>query len=174
MEEEISFWREKSKYDSEKAEANRKKYMTNTLDTNKKMELYNCSVNGNIEKFKELIDVMKYPIMEECSAGGYFWTVIHYAAHYGFDNIIEYILEKYQNHPDKKTILNLQSSLGQTPLVICLVNSGNKDKKKKILELFAMYDAIDFSICTNNDEDIFDICKKHGLAEHLLSLIKED
>jgi len=174
MDYEFSFWREPCKYDSEKAEANRKKFLTNTLDTNKKMELYNCSVNGDLEKFKNLIEIKKYPIMEECSASGYYWTVIHYAAHYGFDNIMDYVLEYFQNHSDKKTILNLQSNLGQTPLVICLVSSINIEKKKRILELYALYDAIDFSICTNKDEDIFEICKKHGLAEYLLKVMKED
>ena len=68
----------------------------------------------------------------------------------------------------------MQSNLGQTPLVISLVGSINIEKKKRILELYALYDAIDFSICTNKDEDIFEICKKHGLAEYLLKVMKED
>ena len=174
MENELSFWREQCKYDPEKAEANRKKFLSNTLDTNKKMELYNCSVKGDLDNFKNLIEVKKFPILEECSASGYYWTVIHYAAHYGFENIIDFVLEHFQNHPEKKALLNMQSNLGQSPLTICVVSSLNIEKKKKILELYALYDAIDFSICTNKDEDIFDLCKKHGLAQHLLNVMKED
>lgn len=174
MDDELSFWREQCKYDPEKAQANRKKFLCNTLDTTKKMELYNCSLNGDLEKFKNLIEQKKYPIMEECSASGYYWTSMHYAAHYGFDKIIEYIHEYYRNHPERKSILNLQCSHGRTPLAIYITSSASLDKKKKILELFAMNDVIDFTICSDKDEDIFEICKKQGIAEFLLSVMRED
>jgi hypothetical protein len=173
MEDEI-FWRESHTFDSQKAEENRNKFLSKKLTTDQKMELYNCSVGGNINSLKTLIETKDYPLMEECSANGYFWTVLHYAAHYGFDTIIIFILEYYQNHSDKKTILNLQSNLGMSPLFICINSSASVEKKMKIIELFAQYDAIDFSICNKENEDIYDICKKFGLVNHLMSCLKED
>jgi hypothetical protein len=171
---ELSYWREAKNYDPDYSEQMRKKYLCNTLNTNQKMELYNCAVNGNVETLKNLIEVKKYPLLEECSASGYFWTVIHYAAHYGFENIISYVLEYYQNNHSKKQVLNLQSNLGLSPLFICLNSTANLEKKKSILELFIKYDAIDFSVCNKDSEDIYDICKKHGLLEYFLSMLKED
>ncbi len=174
MDDELSFWREKCKFNPEKAESNRKKFLSNTLDTTKKMELYNCSLNGDLEKFKNLIEIKLYPIMEECSASGYYWTAMHYAAHYGFDKIIEFILNHYKNHPERKAILNLQCNHGRTPLGIYIASPASLDNKKKILELFALHDAIDFSICSDKDEDILEICKKQGIVYYLLNVLKED
>jgi hypothetical protein len=138
------------------------------------MELYNCSVNGSVDTLKNLIETKEYPLLEECSAAGYFWTALHYAAHYGFDTIIAYVLEYYQNHPSKKNILNLQSNLGLSPLFICLNSSAGIEKKKIVLELYVKYDAIDFKICSKESEDVYDICKKHNLLDYFISILKED
>jgi hypothetical protein len=162
------------KFDTEYSEKVRKKHLSNSLNTNQKMELYNSAVNGNVDQLKALIDEKKYPLMEECSASGYFWTVIHYAAHYGFINIVNYILEYYQSHPQKVEILNLQSNLGLSPLFISLNNTSDIEKKKQILDMYVKYDAIDFKICTKEGEDIFDLCKKHQLLEYFFSILKED
>jgi len=171
---EFSYWREARQYDPDHAEKVRKKFLSNTLTTNQKMELYNCSVAGNVETLKSLVEEKGYQILEECSASGYFWTVLHYAAHYGFDNIINYVLEYFQNNPNKKNILNLQSNLGLSPLFICLNSTSTPEKKKAVLEIFVKYDAIDFKVCSKENEDIYDICKKHGLLDFFLSILKED
>jgi ankyrin repeat protein len=174
MDDILSCFERVKKFDIEHSEKIRKKQLSSQLNTNQKMELYNCAVNGNVDTLKNLIEVKKYPLMEECSAAGYFWTVIHYAAHYGFVNIVAYVLEYYQNHPEKLDILNLQSNLGLSPLFISLNNSTDIEKKKQILELYVKYDAIDFKICTKEGDDIFDLCKKHNLLEFFLSILKED
>jgi hypothetical protein len=174
MDDLLSCFERVKKFDNEYNEKVRKKHLSNTLTTNQKMELYNASVNGNVETLKNLIEVKKYPLMEECSAAGYYWTAIHYAAHYGFVNIVSFVLEYYQNHPDKLEILNLQSNLGLSPLFISLNNSTDIEKKKQVLDLYVKYDAIDFKICTKENDDIFDLCKKHGLLEFFLSILKED
>jgi hypothetical protein len=172
--EEYTYWREAKQYDQEEADKARKLFLSNTLNTSQKMELYNCSVAGNLDILKTLIEEKKYSLLEECSASGYFWTVLHYAAHYGFENIVNYVLEYYQNHANKKSILNLQSNLGLSPLYICLNSSQPSNKKKNVLELYVKYDAIDFKVCTKDNEDIYDICKKHGLLDYFLSILKED
>ncbi len=168
------YWREAHEYDANKSELLRKKFLTSTLTVDQKMELYNCAVGGHIDTLKNLIENKKYPMLEECSASGYYWTVIHYAAHYGFDNIINYALQYYENNLDKKSIFGLQSNLGLSPLFICLNSSSPMEKKKLILELFIKYDALDFLICNKESEDIYDICNKKGMLDYLLSLLKED
>jgi hypothetical protein len=84
------------------------------------MEIYNASVAGNVEQLKNIFEVKKYSPLEECSAGGYYWTALHYAAHYGFENVINYYLEYFERDPNKQTILNMQSSTGLPALFICL------------------------------------------------------
>ncbi len=174
MEEEYIGWRESGQYDPDFAEAMRKKHLSNTLNTNQKMELYNCAVGGNLDTLINLIQDKKYPLFEECSASGYYWTVIHYAAHYGFENIINYVLEHLNNDSNKKSIANLQSNLGLTPLFINLNSSTAIEKKKTILELYVKHDAIDFKLCSKDNEDVYDIVKKNGLLMYFLSILKED
>lgn len=127
----LTYFDRTRKYDAEYAEKVRKMHLSNSLNTNQKMELYNCAVNGNVETLKNLIDVKKYPLMEECSASGYYWTVIHYAAHYGFVNVVNFVLEYYQNNPNRLDILNLQSNLGLSPLFISINNNSDIEKKNK-------------------------------------------
>ena len=174
MDEILSCFERTKKFDSEHSEKVRKKHLSNSLNTNQKMELYNSAVNGNVDLLKNLIEEKKYPLMEECSASGYYWTVIHYAAHYGFVNIVNFVLEYYQYNPERLDILNLQSNLGLSPLFISLNNTSDIEKKKQILDLYVKYDVIDFKICTKEGDDIFDLCKKHNLLEYLLSILKED
>lgn len=151
-----------------------RKYLKNELNSSQKMELYDCGVKGEIEKLKTIVKDKKYDLAEECSASGYYWTVLHYAAHYGFVNIVRYVVEHYKNHPNKLEILNLQSNLGLTPLMIAINNMSNFDKKKEIVEIFVSCDAVDFSICTAKGEDIIEICKKNNLLDYLYKMLKED
>ncbi len=174
MEDALSYFERSKVYDSARAEKIRKEYLSNSLNNSQKMELYNTAINGNVEKLKELIEKKKYSIMEECSASGYYWTALHYASHYGHINVVEYILQTLQNNGEKVDMLNLQSNLGLSPLLISINNSCSVDKKKKVIELYVHYDIIDFKICSKEGEDIFDLCKKHSLLEYLLSILKED
>lgn len=162
------------KFDPIHAEQTRKKYLCNSLHSNKKINLYNCSIKGDVDGLKNLIEKEKYSLLEECSTAGYYWTALHYAAHYGFTNIVEFFLEKYNNHPDKLDIANLQSNLGLSPLFLALNNSLDLKIKKQMLEIYVKYNAIDFKICNTENLDIFDLCKKNELLEYFLSILRED
>ena len=170
----VLYWREARQYDEKHAEKMRKNHLSDSLDTTQKMELYTCAISNNLQTLKNLVEEKAFPLMEECSASGYYWTVLHYAAHYGFVPIINYILECYQNDSSKKNIVNLQSNLGLSPLFICMNSSSSAENKKSILELYVKYDAIDFRICSKDNEDVYDICKKHKLLDYFLSILKED
>lgn len=171
----ISFFREKQSYNKEYAQEARKKFLTNSLPTNKKLQLYDCSVKGDVDSLINLIEKENYPLFEEISSNGYFWTALHYAAHYGFDHIVEYVLEKIEFDPNKLQLSNLQSDKGLTPLFIAITNGNNNiHKKKRMLDVYMKFNAIDFSICTCDNLDIFDLCKKHNLLEYFASIIKED
>ena len=174
MDDALSYFERTKKFDPTRAEIIRKKYLSNSLNNSQKMEMYNTAINGNVDTLRELVETKKFNLMEECSASGYYWTVLHYASHYGHINVVDYILQHYQNNPDKVEILNLQSNLGLSPLLISINNSGSVEKKKQIIELYVHYDIIDYKVCSKEGEDIFDLCKKQNLLEFLLSILKED
>lgn len=51
----------------------RNELITNKLDVNSKMILYQQTVRGDLNEFKKLID-KGFPILEEVSAAKYYWT----------------------------------------------------------------------------------------------------
>jgi hypothetical protein len=170
----INLFDRPKEYDEARATKMHSLYLVKSLNTNQKMELYNCGTNGDCKTLKELIDEKSYPLFEECSASGYFWTCLHYASHYGYVDIVEFYLKKTQNDPNKVDKLSMQSNLGLSPLFISLCNLSNLEKKKDILKLHVQFDVIDYKICSKNGEDIFKICQNQGLLEYFLSLLKED
>jgi hypothetical protein len=116
--------------------------MTFNLNVQQKMELYNAAVEGRINEFKSLINDKKYPILEEVSAHNYYWTPLHYAMHYGQEEIINFILSVLDSAGNLSLAMKLQSDDGRCPL-LCLLrsNSLSTDKKKNMLEKsFARYD----------------------------------
>jgi hypothetical protein len=46
------------------------------------MEMYNSCVTGDIKDLTNIIS-KKYSLVEEVSQAGHFWTMLHYASHYG-------------------------------------------------------------------------------------------
>jgi hypothetical protein len=113
----------------------RQQLMSFNLPVNQKMELYNSAVEGKIGEFKDLIYNKRYPILEEVSAHNYYWTSLHYAMHYGQNDIIYFILEYLKTNNLIEMAMKLQSDDGRCPL-LCLLrsNSLNIDKKKDILD----------------------------------------
>ena len=99
-------------YDEDIAEDRRNRLLTKKHTIPEKMELYNSSTKGNLEDMVKIAEVKKYSLVEEVSKAGYFWTVFHYASHYGHIKILEYLIEHFDNHPDKYEIFNLQTVEG--------------------------------------------------------------
>ncbi len=99
-------------YDEDIAEERRNKFLTKKHTIPEKMELYNSSTKGNLEDMVKIAETKKYSLVEEVSKAGYFWTVFHYASHYGHIKILEYLIEHFDNHPDKYEIFNLQTVEG--------------------------------------------------------------
>jgi hypothetical protein len=52
------------------------------------MELYNSSTKGNLDELKNIVTNKKYSLVEEVSKAGYYWTVFHYASHYGHTKVL--------------------------------------------------------------------------------------
>ena len=137
-------------YNSNVAERRRNRFMTMRHSIKEKMELYTSSTKGRIDDLKFVLenDDKKYSVTEEISKSGYYWTVLHYASHYGHFDILEYLIEFLADHPDKYEIFNMQTTEGKTPL-FCAVLSGDIKHipdKMKIIKLWFDTNCVDLSL----------------------------
>ena len=118
----------------------RNELITNKLDVNSKMVLYQQTVRGDLNEFKKLID-KGFPILEEVSAAKYYWTPLHYAMHYGKMEIAFYILDLLTQQGKYNMAMELQSNDNRTP-VLCLLKSNAlslSDKKEYFTRLVQRY-----------------------------------
>ena len=103
----------------------RKKYISDRLSKDEKMNMYNSVINNDLELFKSYIYVTPrrkpYNIFEEISQKGLGWTALHYAMHYGRIKIIEFIIEYLISQNILSIALRLKSKDGRCPL-LCLLN----------------------------------------------------
>ncbi len=76
------------------------------------MELYNSSTKGNLNELKSVASGKKYSLVEEVSKAGYYWTVFHYASHYGHYDVLEYLISEFSDHESRYEIFNLQTIEG--------------------------------------------------------------
>ena len=121
----------------------RKELITNKLDVNSKMILYQHTVKGDLNEFKKLID-KGYPLLEEVSAANYYWTPFHYAMHYGKMEIAFFILDILTQQGKYNMAMELESNDKRTP-VLCLLKSNAlslSDKKEYFTKLVQRYRII--------------------------------
>ena len=118
----------------------RKELITNKLDVNSKMILYQNTVKGDLNEFRKLID-RGFPILEEVSAANYYWTPLHYAMHYGKMEIAFFILDILTQQGKYNMAMELESNDKRTP-VLCLLKSNAlsiSDKKEYFTRLVQKY-----------------------------------
>lgn len=113
-------------YDPDLAERRRKRFLTKDHTIKEKMELYTSSTKGKLDELREALEnpTKKFSVTEEISKSGYYWTVLHYASHYGHYDVLLYLIEFLDEHPDKFDIFNMQTTEGKTPL-FCAILSGD-------------------------------------------------
>lgn len=104
--------------------------MTFNLHIDKKMEMYHCATQGNLEQFKVLVLYKKYPLLEEISYKNFFWTALHYAMHFGQCDLICFIIDILIKENLLEPVLRLQSNDGRCPL-LCLLKSNHTTASRK-------------------------------------------
>jgi hypothetical protein len=104
--------------------------MTYDLPIKKKNHIYQSVIQGDIKEVMKLFYVGNYPLLEEISKKGYFWTALHYAMYYGQYEIICLILNKLLQEGILALAMRLESNDGRCPL-LCLLKSSYIDKSNK-------------------------------------------
>ena len=106
---------------------------------------------------------------EEVSKEGHFWTVLHYASHYGHIKVLEYLLEFIKDKESYQEIINLQTVEGKTPL-FCTILSGDIkiQMKKDIVKLLFDTNQIDLTLRKASGEDLLELAKKNSLYDFIV------
>lgn len=124
-------------YSEENAAARRERYMTKQHTISEKMALYNCSTQGRIDELQSLLEKQNYSVTEEVSKEGHYWTVLHYASHYGHYKVLEFLVKHLENNDNSFEILNMQTLEGKTPLFCAILSCDIKQQtvKRDIIKL---------------------------------------
>ena len=160
----------------EKAEERRELYMTKLHSIPEKMQLYNSSTQGKIEDLKSLLKDKGFSVTEEVSKEGHYWTVLHYACHYGHIDVLEFLLDFLGERENSHEILNMQTVEGKTPL-FCTILSGDTKLpvKKDIIKLLFETSQVDLSLRKVTGEDLLELAKKNQLYDYIvLYCLRED
>lgn len=104
-----------------------------------------------------------YSATEEVSKEGHFWTVLHYASHYGHLKVLEFLVAHLENNEDCFDILNMQTLEGKTPLFCAILSCDIKQIqiKKDIIKLLFDTGKIDLSLRKGSGEDLLDLAKRN-------------
>lgn len=113
-------------YSEERASTRREKFMTKKHTIQEKMQLYTCSTRGAVDELQKLLKEENFSPTEEVSKEGHFWTVLHYASHYGHVPVLKFLVQHLQELPDSYEILNMQTLEGKTPLFCAILSCDIK------------------------------------------------
>jgi len=149
-------------YSAELADSRRKQFLTKKHSIPEKMQLYNCSTQGKIDELKELLKEKSFSPTEEVSKEGHYWTVFHYASHYGHLKVLEFLIECLKDNENSYEILNMQTSEGKTPLFCAILSGDIKPQvKKDIVKLLFDTCEIDIKLRKCTGEDLLDLARKN-------------
>lgn len=118
-------------YSEELASSRRERFLTKQHTIPEKMQLYNCSTQGQIDELQKLLKDQGYSATEEVSKEGHFWTVLHYASHYGHFKVLEFLVNYLKESENAYEILNMQTLEGKTPLFCAILSCDIKLQVKK-------------------------------------------
>jgi hypothetical protein len=166
-------------YDKALAEKRRSKFITMKHTLKEKMVLYHVSTKGQLDELKNLFTKSKdggapegpYSLTEEVSKSGFYWTVLHYASHYGHYEVLAYLIDLLEDHPNKYDIFNLQTTEGKTPLFCVILSADIEDEEKKhrIIKLWFDTNCVDLSLRKKTGEDLLQLAQ----ANHLYQFVVE-
>ena len=126
------------------------------------MQLYNCSTQGKIEDLRSLLIEKDFSATEEVSKEGHYWTVMHYASHYGHIKVLEFLIDFMKDKEEASEIFNMQTVEGKTPLFCAILSGDIKiQMKKDILKLLFDTSQIDLNLRKSTGEDLLELAKKN-------------
>ena len=164
-------------YSEENAAARRERYMTKQHTISEKMALYNCSTQGRIDELQSLLEKQNYSVTEEVSKEGHYWTVLHYASHYGHYKVLEFLVKHLENNDNSFEILNMQTLEGKTPLFCAILSCDIKQQtvKRDIIKLLFETGQMDLSLRKGSGEDLLDLARRNSLYDFIVTqCLRED
>ena len=158
-------------YNAEESTQKRTEFVTRLHTIPDKMLLYNSSTKGELENLKSLLTEKGLSVSEEVSKEGHYWTVLHYAAHYGHIKVVEFLLGYLQEHSSNfEEVLNLQTICGKTPLTCAIMSGDIKDLevKKEIIKMLFDTNCINLTLRKASGEDMLELAQKNSLKDFII------
>jgi len=137
-------------FKSLKSEEVREKLINNTLPYEKKTSIYKAITDNNVALFQSLVKSDDI-VFEELSSKGYFWTSLHYAMHFGKEEIIMYIFKLLDDSKMLNLAMKLKSNDNRSPIT-CLVKSNTIESQQKIQLLSKIAEAYPNLYLDNDDK----------------------
>ena len=75
---------------------------------------------------QKLLKEQSFSATEEVSKEGHYWTVLHYASHYGHFKVLEFLVAYLKDNENSYEILNMQTLEGKTPLFCAILSCDIK------------------------------------------------
>ena len=94
---------------------------------------------------------------------------MHYAAHYGHLNVLQFLMEFVKEKDLLHEMLNMQTVEGKTPL-FCTILSGDITipVKQQIIKLLFDSGNIDLSLRKSSGEDLLKLAKNNSLYDYIV------
>ena len=140
--------------------------------------MYTSSTKGRLDDLKLFLEspAKMYSITEEISKSDFYWTVLHYASHYGHIDILIYLIDFLSSNNNKYDIFNMQTKEGKTPLFCCILSGDIKiSDKQKVIKLWFDANCVDLTLRKSSGEDLLQLAKKNELYEFIVEYcLRED
>ena len=97
--------------------------MTRVLDAETRLTVHDLVAKNKLEELHNILEEKNVEMIEELSLEGFYWDVLHYAAHFNFPVIVEYLLRRaWEKSPDTfKAKLNATTREGWNALMISII-----------------------------------------------------
>ena len=118
-----------------------------------------------------MLSELNFSATEEVSKEGHYWTVLHYASHYGHYSVLEFLVNYLEKKDDGFEILNMQTLEGKTPLFCAILSCDIKQiqVKKDIIRLLFETGKIDLSLRKGSGEDLLDLARRNQLYDFIVT-----
>ena len=130
------------------------------LQTNTtKNRVHGAISTKGLDKLKEYVEKYNVDANEEISVKGFYWTCLHYCAHFNATCCLEYFLKRtYKKNPTEfKNIINAKTKEGWTPLMICAIY-----KSTEALQLLLHCGGVDLTLKDNNGRTVTGLAEYYG------------
>ena len=127
-----------------------------------KNQVHGAISKRDLKNLKRIVRLFRVDPNEELSVKGYFWTGLHYAAHFKAEDILEFMIKLvYRLNPDKfLDVVNVKTKEGWTPAMIACIY-----KSDKCLDILFKYGGVRLKLTDKHGRNLMELAKYYRAIE---------